>query len=507
MEPDTNKSNRFEVSENVDNFSVNFQNSCDYYKRKSVSFGVNSQVNEKSVLLSGKRDQKVKFDANSSFFQSSHVLTQSSILGFNSATVARIGQKDFEASKTVSLVHIPSDDRRISNIIFFFSSQSMITSLSVYALPFLTAHYGVTALVMIAVIGALMCYTCMLINECQYQVSQDGIKKRVYQSYVDMGSDCISWHGETIMKFFVASNVMSDIYILIFCSQITVDLLRNVVHFDKRIWAVLWICAAFPLFFIPRMSILSWFGFFSLGFFVVGTILAFVLMVTKWQEWTYQHMNPTFSINHFFIGFGIIINSYNLHLAIPVMEATMIHPEKYKVITCASYGVCTVIKVIFSSVGALSFGILTQGSVLSNFEGTAFAMTIPTLIAISMYLMYPTSVFVVFDMADNFLLPKLPYFNKSTNKRKLWIFISRFLTTGFILIVTVCVPNFEMVTSFVGNVRGTFITIILPVYFYLKIRRRHLSRFSKIFHWMLIIVSFVFGFAGASFAIYGIVKG
>ena len=500
------ESDQFDNSENADNFNVNFQSSFDYHRPKGVSFSVNSQANEKSVLLSSKREQKPKFDANASFFQSSQITLQSSMLGLDSATVARMAQRDFGGSKTLSLADIPSDDRRTSNVIFFFSTLSMITSLSVFALPFLVAHCGITALVMIVIIGGLMCYTCMLINECQYQVSKDGTKKRVYQSYVDMGRDSISWHGDTVMKFFVASNVMTDIYILIFCSQITVDLLRNVVHFDKRVWAVLWICAAFPLFFIPRMSILAWFGFFSLVFYVIGSVLAFVLMVMTWHEWSYKHINPSFSIKHFFIGYGIIINSYNLHLAVPVMEATMIHPENYKVLTCAAYGLCTVKKVVFATVGALSFGIITQGSVLSNFQGSAFALTIPTLIGISMYLMYPTSVFVVFDMADNFLLPKISYFNKN-NKKTLWILVSRVLTTGFVLIVSVCVPNFEMVTSFVGNVRGTFITVILPVYFYLKIRRRHLSLLSKIFHWLLIIISFAFGFTGASFAIYGMVKG
>lgn len=146
----------------------------------------------------------------------------------------------------------------------------MVTGLTIFPMPYYISRCGIPMILVCIATGALCIYTTILINRCQYQQSKDGSRKRIYTSYVDLGKATISWHGDKIMQIVVGSNVLVNIYLLIFCARVTVDLFQSVLNLDIRIWMAIWMGIVYPMFLIRKMSIIAWFGFFGLLFYTTA---------------------------------------------------------------------------------------------------------------------------------------------------------------------------------------------------------------------------------------------
>lgn len=443
----------------------------------------------------------------SSLYQSISKYTTSNYFGFGSTSyaVAKMKERAMTSSKTISLADIPSFDRLTPTLVSFFTEMSFITGLSVFAIPLVVANCGIPMLIGLIIGGILLCYATHIINLCQYQISKTGVRKRIYENYIDLGRAALTWHGETIMKIMVGSSVLTDIYTLIFCAQISKDLTNGYLKLDDRVWMLIWMAVVFPLFFIRRMSALAWLGFFSLVFYVAGLSGLFGLLVYHHDMWNWKNLIPEHvSISYMFIGYGIIVNSYNVHLSMPAVEASMKHPKSYSKMNNTAFAVNTILKLFLAITAVATFGINTQGSVLANFIifGRA-AVAINVLIGLYMITQYPTSLFVVLEMVDMYGMPKFSIFKKGHWSEWAWMFLSRLIITVFIVFVAVSIPNFEMVTGFIGNIRGTLATLVFPIYFYLKLHGRSISKLSRIFHLCLIVIVSCLGLAGATCSILG----
>jgi len=429
-------------------------------------------------------------------------------LGFSAYAHSVAYERTIELSKTLSLPNIASIDRLTPDVIFFFNLLSYITSLSVFAIPLFVARCGLPFIALIVLIAALVWYTAILVHKVQYQVSsKDGSKKRVYTSYHELGVKTIKYKGGFIMNCIISTNILSDVYTLIFCAQVAVDLTKDVFQMDIRIWMVIWITMAFPLFFIKRMSVLTWFGFFGLILYTIGFTIAVVTLVSKEQQWSFSNVNPTFSYVDFFVGYGVVLNSYNFHLAIPGLEATMKNPEKYIPLTTSAIAVNTVVKIALAVIGAATFGMATTGSVLSSFQFSIVSLIMNVFIGLSMFLVFPAWVFVSMEAIEGGLYPSVSRFHKIKHFKTLWFVFCRVMVTVFILVLAIAIPNFEMVTSFVGNIRGTIAVIVLPIYFYITINKKKISRCSYIIHVIIMVVFMLFGIAGATASVYMAIRG
>ena len=481
---------------------------------RSKSYYSYATVDEKSSHLPSKKQSRAQHGHASSITvsivyatKSFNRLTTSNYFGFSGTAFASARLRHVEISKTLSLADIPSPDRKTPTAIMFFSFLTMISGLSAFTYPFLVARVGLGIIPLMLIIGIIVLYTGYLVHECQYQVSKSGARKRVYENYIDLGKSAIKWKGNLIMNIVVGSSVFTDIYYLIFCAQVSKDLLNNHIQLDGRIWMLLWVVLVFPLFFIRLMSILAWLGFFAIFMFVIALFFTIGLLIANYENWSFHNLNPSFNIKYFFIGYGIIVNSYNCHIAIPALEGIMKHPKHFEATAVGVFGINTLFKIIFGIVGAASFGLLTKGSVVSNLRSFGFRATIINiLISLYMFAQYPGSMFVVFEMLDMHVLPKFKLFEKGKASEYVWLFLSRLFICVFISYIAVSIPNFETVTGFVGNMRGTLVTIILPIYFYLQIKKKSISNYSRVFHWILIIIASLMGLSGAGFACYEIAQ-
>ena len=100
------------------------------------------------------------------------------------------------------------------------------------------------------------------------------------------------------------------------------------------------------------MSILAWLGFFAVVKFITVLFFTVSLLILNYQNWSFHNLNPSFNIMHFFIGNGIIVNSYNCHIVIPAVERIMKHPQQFQATPAGFFEVSTLSKISFSIVEA-----------------------------------------------------------------------------------------------------------------------------------------------------------
>ena len=156
-------------------------------------------------------------------------------------------------SKTLSLANIPSTHFKTPTQIIYFS---FLTMIAVFTFPFLVAWVESGIIPPILIVSITMQYNRYLIDKYHYQVSKSDVKKRIHENDIDIGKTAIKWKGGLIMKIDVGINV-SDLFYLIFCAQVSKDLLNNPIQLDDRIWMLLWVMLIFLQFFIRLMSILQ----------------------------------------------------------------------------------------------------------------------------------------------------------------------------------------------------------------------------------------------------------
>ena len=112
--------------------------------------------------------------------------------------------------------------------------------------------------------------------------------------------------------------------------------------------------------------------------------------------------------------------------------------------------------------------------------------------------------FVVVEMWDMYVLLKLKLFEKENKNEYVWLFLSWLFICVLILHTAAALPSSEMVIGIVGKVRGILVAIVLLIHFYLQIKNKSITKWSKILHWTMIIIATLMRLAGAGFTCYKI---
>ena len=220
------------------------------------------------------------------------------------------------------------------------------------------------------------------------------------------------------------------------------------------------------LFFIRFMSILAWLGFFAVVKFVTVLFFTVSLLILNYENWSFHNLNPSFNVMHFFIGNGIIVNSYNCHIVIPAVERIMKHPQQFQATPVGFFEVSTSFKISFSIVEAASFGLLTEVSVVSNLLTFRIWATTKTFLYHYICLHSILDHFLLFSKVWTCMFYRIQAFWKRKEKRVFSFILITTLHLCFHFIDCGCCTRFWD-GSWVCRVRRTLMTIVLPINFYL----------------------------------------
>ena len=450
--------------------------------------------------------KKIKHESESQLRFSNSVLSPS--IQFVTHTVSTVFHQRSQLL-TISLPEMISSDRMASTSLTFLNTLSLCTGISCLAIPFTVAYGGIPALILNFFFGLLSWYTSNLTLECQFQKSKSGKRKRVHATFMDIGIAAFPKYGTKIMKAVILSSVLTDIYALILLGEAISNAVKiQSIQLSSQEWMPILGCLIFPFFFITKISILAWFGTASLICFTTALAVTVGYLCHNASQWNVSHLLTPFNLKYFAIAYGILLNSYNIHLTIPSVESGMKEPERCKKVIGAAFIINIIIKVSFGIFGALMFGHFVRQSVTNNLDVHQISLVVNIFIALYLVFTFPISLFVIFEMIDIYFLPHFALFSKEDKiSYSIWVVLTRLLVLCFIIFVAVSVPEFGLVVGFIGSIRGTLIAIVLPICFYLRLKWRKISHTSKSFHLVILFVCSAFSIIGTYYSVKGMVSG
>ena len=397
--------------------------------------------------------------------------------------------------QSISLQHVPSLDRRSSAWLVGINIQSMILGTSVLGFPFAFMNAGVWAIPLVILIGLASSASGGLLQDCLYQESRRFPRpKRVRGSYIEICRRAWPKHGKSVMEFIVFISMLRNVIVLILLTNLTLEVFKGLIFFDKGIVTVLWALAALPFLFIKRVSSLAWISFIGLFLYLIALMAVLVHCIIDYKSWSFSKLHLEFQIEKLGIAAGIIINSFAQHLAFPPVEGSMKKPKKYRLTLYIAFGINVIVKIFLGVSAVMTYGDSVCQSVTANLTNRKIAIPSDIGIAFFAYFTLPMQSFVVFDLIDSKFLPHFPVFKDSSNWG--WLILSRSLVLLPCLLIAVLIPQFSLLVSFVGSIRGSLISLVLPPILYMKIFQHKINNFIKIQCFLMIFIGLILGGTG-----------
>ena len=385
----------------------------------------------------------------------------------------------YSAFESISLQDLPSLDRRSSAWLAGINVQSMILGTSVLGFPFAFMNAGIWAIPLVVIIGTAASVSAGLLRDCLYQNSRKhGRPKRVRRTYVDVCNGAWPMYGRTISELIVFIGLLRNVIVLILLTNLSVQVLGDLLRTDKGIITVSWAFAVLPFLFIKRVSSLAWISFIGLSLYLVALAAILVQCLLHYPSWSFANLHFDFHIEKIGLAAGIIINSFAQHLSFPPVEGSMRKPKTYRPTFFVTFAINVIVKVLFGVSAVLTYGSCTKQSITGNLSDRKISVPANSAIAFFAYFTLPMQSFVVFDLIDSKFLPHFPIFKGSASWS--WMLLSRSVVLVTCLLVAVLVPEFGLLVSFVGSIRGSFVSLMFPPLFYLKLFKHKVGYLRKI---------------------------
>ena len=396
-----------------------------------------------------------------------------------------------------SLVDIPSNDRRSSGLLMSVNLQSMVLGTTLLSIPYCVKMAGVWALVLIIVIGILANFTANILADCQYQesVSDPPFRKRIHTSFVSMCVSCWRMTGGYVMETLVYLSLARNVIVIILLTDISSEIIQefNLTNYDKRLLSVGWTLATLPLLYITKVSVLAWFSFIGLLLYLLAIAVILFFCFLTFRQWNLKNISMEFDLQGIGIATGIIINSYAVHMNLPSLEGSLRNPKVYKRTSNITFIINIIGKIAFAICGYLSYLESTRQEITSNVNNYYPApIIIRVAIMFFSYFTIPLQSFVVFELIDEKFYPYFPVCTSTC----FWKFMSRGVCMVLCLLVSVVIPQFGLVVSLIGSMRGSMICLILPALFYVMLPTHEMNLYKRYISYFTVMFGVLAGVLG-----------
>ena len=235
---------------------------------------------------------------------------------------------------------------------------------------------------------------------------------------------------------------------------------------------------------------------------------------TEYKRWNLSQLDQ-FSLSEFVSSCGVIIASYSSQMYLSVIEENMAKPHYIKKVMNTGYAAMTVLKIGIGVIAYITFGKETSQVVTLNLPSGILLTTVNIVVVFLSLSSYTLPMFTVFEILekDSFWLitgeqldfrknedcggSQLEEKIKKVNMRRIGIRVSLVVIT---LIMALSVPHFCLVLAFIGSFTGSFLEMIFPCFFQLKLKYSEISNLEKVVDTLIIIFSFVFMGMGTYFS-------
>ena len=408
-----------------------------------------------------------------------------------------------------SIIEKMSDDRGASFGLTMFNILPALLGSALFTIPYAISIGGYSTIPIFILIAMFADFTCLLLADCMYEVSPRSRRlKRTKLDYVEIAEAAFGRHAARLINFTLVFYLFaSNIVVLVLIGKSFYSILSRYTDLSLNAMMAIFSILVLPTLFIQRLSHLAYLSLISTLAIIVGSIATMAIFIVKNKSWrTNSGAVPDFNWEGFALALGMWSYTVVPHTIIPQVEACMRQPEKFRKAVHLSFGISTPIKIIFSVIGALTYGSSTQALVTKNVVVSSYPVSVLANAVICVYAVcnFPLNFFVVCDAFDSVTLgAKHINLKKGGKFHPLWILLTRPVLVGIGLGIGMVVPYFGLLVGILGSFLGTLLVFVFPCVFHLKLKWK---KQSLLWNMLEIVVLFI-GSAVGVIGLYASVKG
>ncbi|MCL7022493.1 hypothetical protein MKW94_018079 [Papaver nudicaule] len=238
---------------------------------------------------------------------------------------------------------------------------------------------------------------------------------------------------------------------------------------------------------LGKISIISTFS-------IILSLLICVVLICTCLFGGFKANQPihVFEIKNIFSVSGLYIFNIASHMAIPNVYRSMANPAAFPTISFLSFAAVSALYTFLAFLGAKMFGpevnSLVTLSMPKNSVLTKIALWIAVIIPMTKYVVFTVP---MASEVERHLPATMPLWKRSIIRGaagSIYLLI--------VLVLAITVPFFETVLGLTGSFVSIFVSVILPIAFYLWIFRLRVSLVSIVIHLSIIVICFGVGVMG-----------
>ena len=416
-------------------------------------------------------------------------------------------------SVMMSLTEKLTDNCETSSWLAVGSIFPFLTGSAVCSMPFAIAAGGYASIAAIIIVSVLADSTGLILVDCLYEISpRTKLRKRVRLDYDEIAAAAWGKHGSRLTYFVQVSYLYATVIICIVLLgksfyAVLDSCLQRAVPLSLTVVTAIISVAVIPTLFTKKLSVMGYFSMLSIISLVIGMVAVTAVFVQHNAMWAINASNiPIFNAEGFTLGLSMMFYAVIAHPVLPQIEGSMRNRSKYKNVIHFSYGFSAVLKIIFGTLGALTFGPATSSLVSLNVLKLNRPIAIVSNLAIGLYAIFiiPLELFVVSEAFDAITLKENSKF-KGGRYQFLWILVTRSLMVAIGLGIAVSVPYFGLIIGVFGSLFGTLLAYIFPCLFHIQLKRKNLSGCQILSETLLMLLGTVIGVTGVYASVRGLV--
>lgn len=380
----------------------------------------------------------------------------------------------------------------------FWNICNTIQGLPILAIPYAVRNGGYLAIFTLLVVATASNYTGQTIVKCLYEVTKDGIRKRVRSSYVDVGKVvCPTYGGHLVLGTqFIELLFIATVYPLMVGRLLAKSF--PYLPLPCWLWTLMGGIAFLPNIFIKNLKQVAWTSIITVLAAKVIFVAVFAYSLAQYHKWELASLERL-DLETFPVALGILVASYLSQPFVPVIEGSMRHKEKFNFLMNFSYSTMTLLNVVIGVVAYISFQPNTAEVITNNLPEGLFRRAVNIMAALLAFTSYTLPMFTIFEIIEKSGLSScLSNFNE--NVCSPYVLGFRLFMISSSVILAASIPDYSYLLAFVGSIAGISLEFIFPPLFHLKIYFHQLSWWVMFLDILVVSIGVSVSVTGAIFS-------
>ena len=383
------------------------------------------------------------------------------------------------SERSPSTTHTTSEWKTTMNMINF------IIGVDYLAVPFAIKKGGISAVAALILVPVIYCYTSNVLIACLYDGVTNSDKTRLRSSLSELGDIVLPKYGGYLVKGFQQMDLwILAVSYLVVCGSLLHHALPSA-PLTEAMWVALIGVIVLPAAFFNSLSQIAWLSVFSLlaVFAVVVSVVWHGVRNTASASWSVPSL-LFWDADGGLVSVFIALYCYDSFGILTSAEKSMTDKNKFGRALHWAYFASTTLKVLFSVLAFLSFGVDTDEIILNNLPAGPLGITVSIASVLSCIFSFPLCLHPVLECLHQLECTS----NASTKCSRFLVMVTvRVAVTGCTVATAIFLPHFALLVSFWGSLSVVLCMVIFPCIIHLRLNFRGL-RLYKIFIDLLLII-------------------